>query len=133
MVEAERPIGSPIAVLNQVVTEVASIPSLGAGTYELHAQAILTTGATVWATEYHIVVTTTAAPTLTGLPNKGGGAGDHQVWAIAQGSVFPVGPMRIFLPTSGTVRLNVYATFGTNGTNGSGNLNAFGYIRAELQ
>ena len=88
-----------------------------------------TTGG-AFATEYHMEISTTAAPTLVTAPNDGCTQGTHNNYLLNQGQVFPNGPCRITVTVNPTtVYQKNYSTFGTNGVNGAGGQTMYGYLR----
>jgi hypothetical protein len=101
---------------------VVTTISAPAGDYDGSANLGVETSGGGVASEYHVEISTTNAPTVVSAPNFGGTVGTHVTYIANQGQGFPVGPRQFLLSGTTTCYFKTLSTFTNSQT-------AYGFFR----
>lgn len=121
LLTAEVTYAGRVAITTGTMAVITTIPAT-AGDWDGNANAGYETTGGGFATEYHIEISTTNAPTVVSAPNFGGTVGTHNNYLANQGQVFPVGPRQFLLSGLTTCYFKTLSTFTNNQT-------AYGFFR----
>lgn len=121
LLTAEVTFAGRASITTGTMAVITSI-SATAGDWDGNANAGFETTGGGAASEYHIEISTTNAPTVVTAPNFGGTVGTHITYAVNQGQCFPVGPRQFLLSGTTTCYFKTLSTFTNNQT-------AYGFFR----
>lgn len=121
LLTAEVTFAGRVSISTGVMAVITSIPA-PAGDYDGNANLGVETSGGGVASEYHVEISTTNAPTVVTAPNFCGTVGTHIPYSANQGQGFPVGPRQFLLSGLTTCYFKTLSTFTNNQT-------AYGFFR----